>query len=299
MVLPPWHGQEIVKISALGVFALSGILFGRVALAQEHAHPWQTQGSAETVSQRFVPPKGYIRVPVAEDSFGAWLRNLPLLPGRPEVKLFNGRLKGNQGAQAAVLDVDVGTRDLQQCADAIMRLRAEYLLATGRPNEICFRFTDGTDAVWLDWAAGLRPQKQGRSLAFVPEARPDSSYAGFRKYLNLVFTYAGSYSLHRELRKLSRQDVIEPGDVIIKGGFPGHAVVVMDVAANAHGHRVYLLAQSYMPAQQIHILASPGESDAWYRGSATAALTTPEWIFPAGSLHRFPARRCEAARLKR
>ena len=42
------------------------------------------------------------------------------------------------------------------------------------------------------------------------------------------------------------------GDVLIQGGSPGHAVIVVDMAENpATGEKLYLLAQSYMPAQDI------------------------------------------------
>jgi hypothetical protein len=40
------------------------------------------------------------------------------------VLLYNGAPKFRQDVHAAVIDIDVGTRDLQQCADATMRLRA-------------------------------------------------------------------------------------------------------------------------------------------------------------------------------
>ena len=47
---------------------------------------------------------------------------------------------------------------------------------------------------------------------------------------------------------------LQPGDVFIKGGSPGHAVIVVDVAIYPQtGKTVFLLAQSYMLAQQIHI----------------------------------------------
>jgi len=76
---------------------------------------------------RIDAPVGYKRTPTDDNSFEHWLRFLPLKPGQPKVKLYNGSLKSNQSAQYAVIDIDVGNKDLQQCADATMRLRAEYL----------------------------------------------------------------------------------------------------------------------------------------------------------------------------
>jgi len=32
---------------------------------------------------------------------------------------------------------------------------------------------------------------------------------------------------------------IQPGDVMIRGGFPGHAAMVMEVAVNVLGKRIY------------------------------------------------------------
>src|ERR1044071_6617761 len=70
-------------------------------------------------------PTGFRRLDQADHSFGAWLRNLHLKNDK-RVFLYNGQLKSNQQVQYAVLDISVGTKDLQQCADAVMRLRAEY-----------------------------------------------------------------------------------------------------------------------------------------------------------------------------
>lgn len=45
--------------------------------------------------------------------------------------------------EAAVIDIDVEKRDLQQCADAVMRLRAEWLWSIGTKDRIAFNYTGG------------------------------------------------------------------------------------------------------------------------------------------------------------
>jgi len=253
------------------------------------AHPWPHGEQSRPVWERIPPPPGYGRIPAAKGSFGSWLRSLPVKPGRPEVRLHNGGLKSDQSVHHAVLDIDVGGRDLQQCADAVIRLRAEYLLCRGRADEIAFNFTSGDRAEWVKWKGGYRPHVRGRAVSWSRTARPDASYAGFRKYLDVVFTYAGSASLEKELSPVSAASEVEPGQVFIKGGFPGHAVIVLDVAADRQGGRVMLLAQSYMPAQEIHVLRNPGSAlSPWYPVDRARPLQTPEWTFSNDQLRRFP-----------
>src|SRR5262249_35643398 len=97
------------------------------------AHAWPHAPDAERLAARFAPPSGASRVALAPDSFGAFLRALPLLPVGTKVHLYDGSLKARQDVHAAVVDLDVPPRDLQQCADAIMRLWAEYRYARGLP----------------------------------------------------------------------------------------------------------------------------------------------------------------------
>ena len=69
--------------------------------------------------------------------------------------------------------------------------------------------------------------------------------------------YAGTASLSKELRTVPYTS-LQAGDVFIKGGSPGHVVIVVDVAIHPKTKKkVFLLAQSYMPAQQKHILGIP------------------------------------------
>lgn len=256
-------------------------------------YPWLKAGACESLASRIEPPQGFRRVPAAKASFGAWLRGLPLRPGRPPVSLYNGLPKLNQFAHHAVLDVDVGKRDLQQCADAIIRLRAEYLRSRGCDDSIAFRFTSGDLASWPRWREGTRPKVTGNSVSWGKVAEKDASYANFRRYLDVVFNYAGTASLAKELLSIKDPSTVEIGDSFIQGGSPGHAVLVIDVAANGSGERVFLLAQSYMPAQDIHILKNP-ESDMcpWYQAKSSGKLATPEWSFRYQDLKRFPAARC-------
>lgn len=228
-------------------------------------------------------PQGYQRIPQPAGSFGEWLRNTSLKSNNT-VYLFDGRPKTNQDAQYAVLDIPVGKRDLQQCADAVMRLYAEYRFSKGQYSRIVFHATDGTPMDYEGWRKGDRFVLSGSRLLRKRNAAPCDTRACFERYLETVFAYAGTLSLERELKPATE---INPGDVFIQGGSPGHAVIVMDVAQNSKGRRIFLLAQSYMPAQDIHILKNPASSSPWYDNTPQQALQTPEWDFPAGSLRRF------------
>lgn len=243
---------------------------------------------AETLTERFGPPAGFARLPLATESFGTWLRNVPLLEDSARVLLYNGHPKTRQDVHAAVLDISVGERDLQQCADAVIRLRAEYLFMAGRENEIAFNFTSGARCRWSDWKTGQRPVVKGNQVTWRQTGLVDSSAAAFHDYLQMVFTFAGSASLEKELEQVSPLD-IRPGDVFIQGGYPGHTVIVMDVVSDNAGQHKMMLAQSYMPAQSIHILRNPFDAaTVWYDVRESGELPTPEWRFRFEDLRRFP-----------
>src|SRR5262245_10819251 len=230
------------------------------------SYTWlQDRRAGSSLEQRIPPPEGFRRTPAAGGSFAAWLRGLPLRPEGTPVRLFDGREKGFQAGAFAVVDIDVGSKDLQQCADAVIRLRAEYLFAAGCDERITFDFTSGHPARWSAWKAGLRPAISGNEVSWVQRGEPDPSYARLRRYLDSVFTYAGSRSLSRDLEDIGDPSTLRAGDVFIQGGSPGHAVLVVDVAEDGGGRRRFLLAQSYMPAQDVHVLRNPKDPRTpWY-----------------------------------
>jgi hypothetical protein len=244
----------------------------------------------QALAQRIDPPAGYQRMASTAGSFAQWLQYLPLKVGTPQVLLYNGQLKGNQTAHAAVVNIDVGNSDLQQCADAVMRLRAEYLWASKQYDAIHFKFTSGQNAAYSQWQQGYRPTIKGNSVTWNKTATPDNSYTNFKKYLLQIFNYCGTSSLSKELKTVSNIADIQIGDVFIKGGFPGHAVIVVDMAQNPqNGDKVFLLAQSYMPAQEIQLLHNPQQNkdNPWYSTHFGAQLKTPEWTFERNQLKRF------------
>jgi len=255
------------------------------------AYSWlASYDTSQTIEQRISVPEGYVRTAVDSTGFAHWLRHLPLKAAGTPVLLHNGSHKTNQAAHVAVIDIDRGSRDLQQCADAVIRLRAEYLYGRGLYDSIVFNFTSGDPARYRDWIRGLRPRVRGNTVTWEQKAAVDSSYAGFRKYLDVVFTYAGTLSLRRELKPKTSLDDIVGGDVLIQGGSPGHAVLVVDVAVDtADGQRVFLLVQSYMPAQDIHVLKNPADVrlSPWYSTECGEVLPTPEWLFRPSDLKAF------------
>jgi murein L,D-transpeptidase YafK len=256
-----------------------------------HEYPWRAENNvADHLLNRIPPPEGFARRIVLPVSFASWLRNIPLKPGNPAVMLYNGTQKAYQGGHAAIIDIPVGNRDLQQCADAVMRLYSEYNYSTHAYDAIRFQITNGDNVAFRTWINGYRPEVTDGNVTWNRIAMIDSSYSILEKYLEFIYSYAGSYSLSRQLNPVFDVNDLNIGDIFIQGGFPGHAVLIIDMAENpVTKEKVFLLAQSYMPAQDIHILKNLTEPalSPWYRLDFGDTLHTPEWIFTKDDLKRF------------
>jgi poly-gamma-glutamate synthesis protein (capsule biosynthesis protein) len=240
------------------------------------------------LESRINPPRDYIRVSSGEDELAYFIRNLPLKSSDSLLMLYNGQAKFNQNNYAAIFDLSIGDRDLQQCADSLLRIYAEYYWSVQAYDKIGFHLTNGFYMEYSKWREGYRIKVEGNDVSWVKSASYNDSYEEFLRYLNMVFAYAGTLSLAAECETISTEELL-PGDLFLKGGSPGHCVLVVDMATDPEGNRCYLLAQGYMPAQDFHVLKNPlHPEDPWYYASElNFPLQTPEYQFVDGSTARW------------
>ena len=192
--------------------------------------------------------------------------------------------------QFGVLNIDIGKKDLLQCADAAMKLRADHLFEKHLFDQIKFLTTSGNDLSFESWLKGMRWKVQGAKLiSFNIHKEEPNIQQEYNSFLEFAFSYCGTYSLSKQLRVVNDNKSLQPGDIFVYGGFPGHAVTVMAVAKNEAGKIIFLLSQGYMPAQDIHILKNYTDPDLspWYDLSGLYPLYTPQWQFDKGSLKRW------------
>ncbi len=245
-------------------------------------YPWLAEHPvADTVplDRRFDPPAGFERVAVAPDSFGAWLRTLPLRTDRTQVRAFDGRPLLRPSA--ALVALDVGTRDLQQCADTALRLHAEYLWATGRGERAAYHFTSGDESTWAKWRRGERFRVRGSTVARIKGKRGPQGHAGYRAWLTHTFRYAGTQSLRHDSRPVGDRPYAA-GDIFVQPGGPGHAVILLDISEHPDGRRAALIGQGFMPAEDLHVLAARHDRVlelVWFLlpDAAHPTLDTPSW----------------------
>lgn len=259
-------------------------------------YPWgPTAAPSDRLDVRFAsPPRGFARVDVKEGSFGEMLRTLPLQPEGSPVVDYRGIPLYDHGKHwgiAGVADIDVGTKDLQHCADAVIRLHAEWRYGRGH-RDIGYRSVSGVRIGYRAWMAGERPVVSGKDIVMKKSAAAHADdHALFRAYLEELYNWAGTPSIERDGVKADLDDV-RAGDFFVVTGQPfGHAVLVLDVAKHSDGRTALLLGQSYMPAQSFSVLRPNDKGSAWFVVEKGAQLVdTPFWRpFPRSALRRFPS----------
>lgn len=202
-----------------------------------------------TVQTRIIPPEGYERVSVDEGSFGAYLREYPLLPDDTRIPVFDGTTKSSNNA-AAVFDISVGDEGYQQCADSIIRLYSDYFYENKQYDKISFEFSNGDVCDYNRWRKGKRMLVLGDFSCEIPAGFADDSEQGYRNYLKMVMNYAGTISMQNESQVISF-DELRIGDIICNDD---HVVMIVDEAINENGEKCFLIGQSYIPAVCFHIV---------------------------------------------
>ena len=230
----------------------------------------------EMLTDRIPPPAGCSRVKVAAGSFADWLRHLPVLPEGTPVKTGKAQVvvKADDPRLATVVALQPRGGKLLDGINVLLRLRAEYFWAAERPGEVAFHFTNGYLAKWRDWADGARPTGKGREVEVRKTVVADESRSGFCCYLETVFRYTTVYSLWKDTRPAGDQ-AVEAGDVFVRVGRPGLAVMVLDVATDAEGHVQVLLGRGGTPAQTFHVLRRSAQSP-WFALTQTEPIDLGE-----------------------
>ena len=94
--------------------------------------------NGDSIQSRVLVPEGYKRVTYAKHSFEEYLRKYPLKPYGSKIINYDDSEYFAQDWHEAILEIPVPKNGLQQCADALMRIRSEYLWRQNRKDEIGF-----------------------------------------------------------------------------------------------------------------------------------------------------------------
>ena len=205
-----------------------------------------------------LPPAPLVQTRTVPGSWPFFLQHLKIVDG--PILDYRGQPVADQEKGAGIIPYDVGKSDLQQCADALMRLRAEFLYEQKRHGEIAFHFVSGDLYRFTDYLAGKRPKASGNRVVLVSGAAQPNTHASLRKYLDYVYMYASTISLAKELKKTDRYAI---GTVVIYAGSPGHCFIIIDEKEEG-GKKLFKLAEGYTPAQSIYVLRNPEDGSSWY-----------------------------------
>lgn len=240
-----------------------------------------------TLSQRIQTPEGYARTEAKKGSLGDFLRSYAMEPDQSPVLYYDGSEKPDQNGHAAVFSMPLAEGDLQQCADSVLRIYAEYFRQIGQTERMKFHFVNGFSCGYDRWKQGNRVVFSGNDASWSPSAKASDSEESFEAYLRILFAYASTLSLEEESKPIELSQ-LEIGDIFIKAGSPGHVVIAADLCESPDGRKAFLLAQGYMPAQSFHIIKNPAHpEDPWYyEEEVSYPFRTQSYTFPEGSLMR-------------
>jgi len=285
-VAPSASAADSTEAPDAGATADAGAAAAKIDAAAPDAHRYRWLGAEnlkfpapmDSLQARFPTPPGYQRVPVAPGSFAEWLRGLPLAaPGTPVVSNSGDTvLKAEDDYVAAVVAIDVGAGDLQQSSDAVVRLNAEWLWASDKPDAISYRSASKLDMPFSRWAKGQRLLASGPNVFWVVKTKPrEPTYNDFRQYIDAVMLWTNNISLSMRATHVEDPKDLTAGDFFLQTHGKGHALMVLDVAQKPTGERVALLGQALQsPAQSLHVIRL-GKETAWFSMRPPNPVNTP------------------------
>ena len=239
----------ILTILTIGIFFLLQIKAVQPTVTAVKAvfiQPDLVDKKGNTISKRVKTPEGYTRIKYPEGTFQEFIQNYPLKPFGAKVINYDSSEYFYQSGHIGILEVPVPKNGLQQCADALIRLRSEYLWKINQQSKIGFEFTSGHYCSWKKYAEGYRPKVKGSKVTFHKTAQKNSSKENFYRYLNLIYTYSGTLSLYNELSKVTSAKKLRIGDMLVYPGTPGHIVMIVDEIENEQGEKtIYFSTGKY------------------------------------------------------
>lgn len=268
--------------------------------------------TALTIGERFNAPEGYKKVDVEKGSYAEFIRNYTLKPYGAVAYYYDDKtgsyLENKEASTKGVFSMPNALNRWMQCADSVIMLYAEYLYSQQKHSDISFTFANGFVCDWISYMQGYRFNSSGKG-SWELKAEPSDSYETFQKYLDLVYQYANTDSLARDMSSTPAMDDISIGDAFVVGVAQlqsvaatvnpdanvryGHAIFVVDVAVNPEtGKKMFMLAEGNTPATEISIIENPdSEHGVWFEFNEVGAfIKSNESRIPwsAAWLKRFP-----------
>jgi len=269
---------------------------------------------ATTLGERFNPPEGYVKVDVDSGSYAEFIRNYTLKPFNSVAYYYDDKtgsyLENKEASKLGVFQLPTALNRWMQCADSVIMLYAEHLYAEKKYSEISFTFANGFVCDWMSYMQGNRFNMKTNKWEL--KAEPSDTYETFQKYLDLVYQFANTDSLARDMSSSPAMDDIQIGDAFVVGVSQlqavasainpdldikyGHAIFVVDVAVNKEtGKKIFMLAEGNTPATEIAVIENPNtDMGVWFEFNEVGQFVkSSESGLPwsAAWLKRFPGQK--------
>ena len=259
----------ILTLIFFGCSAVNEVSFDNLLGSKNTSKNLNKSANVKTLSKSVIDsPKGFVKV-YDDNDFGIFLRNLPFKTFENEVKNYDGSVKQNTNSVSAVINLPITDKNKQTYSNGVFRLRNEYLFDTKKFNLIKF-------------------DKEEKPLASFNSFSRSKSYSDFLAYLDEVYDKLSPSSLANYTHKIPLTD-IKIGDIFYQNSSnKSHAVMIIDLAENLKGKKIMLLAQTFYPSQELHVISNPENTDIspWYEVKE-GTLLTPDWRFFTSDLVRF------------